>query len=68
MKQQAVPAHRRGRPLADDPFPPHFVRNAYMSPFGAPREMRIDRSAIKTPWNATPVASTPRQLPKQNTC
>ncbi len=30
MKQQAAPAHRRGRPLLDDAFPPDFVRNAYM--------------------------------------
>ncbi len=30
MKQQAAPAHRRGRALLDDAFPPDFVRNAYM--------------------------------------
>ncbi len=30
MKHEAAPAHRRGRPLLDDAFPPHFVRCAYM--------------------------------------
>ncbi len=30
MKQQAVPATRRGRALSDDDFPPDFVRCAYM--------------------------------------
>jgi hypothetical protein len=30
MKQQAVPATRRGRALPDDEFPPDFVRCAYM--------------------------------------
>jgi len=29
MKQQAVPATRRGRALPDEDFPPEFVRNAY---------------------------------------
>jgi hypothetical protein len=30
MKQQAVPATRRGRALPDEDFPPDFVRRAYM--------------------------------------
>ncbi len=30
MKQQAVPAHRRGRPLPNEAFPEEFVRYAYM--------------------------------------
>jgi len=30
MKQQAVPATRRGHALPDEDFPPEFVRRAHM--------------------------------------
>jgi len=30
MRHDAAPAHRRGRPLPVDAFPPEFVRHAYM--------------------------------------
>ncbi len=30
MRHEAAPAHRRGRALPEDAFPPAFVRHAYM--------------------------------------